>query len=156
AGSDGVDVATAVDITLTDQAVRLVDSTLKGPLGHGLCALLLGRSSTTRQGIFVLPEVIDVDYTGIIKIIMYTLTPPVSIPAGSKIAQLVPFQASVPRTTQKERGDVGFGSTGLPQILFAMDIRKGKPEELVELRNHHGETLRLQMIIDTGADVTII
>ncbi|KFV08525.1 hypothetical protein N340_00915, partial [Tauraco erythrolophus] len=62
--------------------------------------------------IFVLPGVIDADYTGIIKVMVYTLTPPVFIPKGSKIAQLVPFRACVPSSDDVERGEGGFGSTG--------------------------------------------
>ncbi|NWR81214.1 POK9 protein, partial [Centropus unirufus] len=155
-GSAGVDVATAVDIKLTTQKVQLVDSALKGPLGYGLGALLLGRSSTSRQGIFVVPGVIDADYNGIIKIMLYTLTPPVSIPAGSKIAQLVPFRSQVPNASIMDRGVGGFGSTGQLEVLFALDIQKNNPEEFIEIRHPCGEKLTLTRIIDTGADVTII
>ncbi|NWR81660.1 DUT nucleotidohydrolase, partial [Centropus unirufus] len=155
-GNAGVDVATAVDIKLTTQEVQLVDSTLKGPLGYGLSALLLRRSSTSRQGIFVVPGVIDADDTGIIEIMLYTLTPPVSIPAGSKIAQLVPFQSQIPNASTMDRGDGGFSSTGQPEVLFALDIQKNNPEKFVEIRHPCGEKLMLTMIIDTGADVTII
>ena len=147
---------TAVDVTLTTQDVQLVDSTLKGPLGYGLSALLLGRSSTSRQGIFVIPGVIDADYIGVIKIMLYTLAPPVSIPKGSKIAQLVPFQSQVPHSLAIDRGEGGFGSTGQPQVLFALDIQKSKPEEIVEIRHPSGEKLMLKMITDTGADITVI
>ncbi|KAJ7428363.1 hypothetical protein BTVI_00839 [Pitangus sulphuratus] len=42
-----VDVATAVDVTLETQEVVLIDSALKGPLGRGLSALLIGRSSVS-------------------------------------------------------------------------------------------------------------
>ncbi|NXE58307.1 DUT nucleotidohydrolase, partial [Casuarius casuarius] len=155
-GSAGVDVATAIDVMLTTGDIQLVSSTLKGPLGYGLSALLLGRPSTSRQGIFVLPGVIDADYTGVIKIMLYTLAPPVSIPKGSKIAQLVPFQSQVPYALAVARGEGGFGSTGQPQVLFALDIQRSKPEELVEIRHPSGGKLMLEMIIDTGADVTII
>ncbi|KFZ53110.1 hypothetical protein N338_02336, partial [Podiceps cristatus] len=156
AGSAGVDVATAVDITLTDQTARVVDSILSGPLGHGLSAFLLGPSSATRQGIFVLPGIIDADCTGVIKIMVYTLFPPVSIPAGSKIAQLVPFNACVPKTEKRQRGDKGFGSTGAPTIRFTTGIKKGKPEETVKLTNPFQESIVLRMILDTGADVTMV
>lgn len=140
----------------TTQEVKLVDSNLRGPLGHGLSALLLGRSSTFRQGIFVLPGVIDADYSGIIKIMIYTLAPPISIPAGSKIAQLVPFYSQIPHADPLKRREGGFGSTGQPQVLLALDIQKSKPEELVELKHPHGKTITFKMIIDTGTDVTII
>uniref|UniRef100_A0A663EFP4 dUTPase-like domain-containing protein n=1 Tax=Aquila chrysaetos chrysaetos TaxID=223781 RepID=A0A663EFP4_AQUCH len=121
-GSAGVDLATAVDITLVTSEVQLTDSDQKGPLRHGLSALLLGRSSVSRKGIFIVPGLIDADYCGVIKIMVYTLTPPVTIPAQSKIAQLVPFRARVPRAQAVERGPGGFGSTGEPQVLLAVDI----------------------------------
>ncbi|KAM4658291.1 uncharacterized protein AAGF69_008993 [Amazona ochrocephala] len=115
-GSAGVDVETAVETTLQDYSVYIIDSNMKGPLGYGLSALLFGRSSTSRQGIFVLPGVIDADYCGIIKIMVYTITPPVLIPQGSRIAQLIPFQSCVPQRGDSNRGEGGFGSTGVPQI----------------------------------------
>ncbi|NXC47655.1 POK9 protein, partial [Penelope pileata] len=156
AGSAGVDVETAVDVTLLTTGVYLLDSTVKGPLGGGLCALLLGRSSTSRQGIFVIPGVIDADYTGVIKIMVYTLTPPVSIPKGSRIAQLIPFRPCVPQPGDKERGDGGFGSTGSPQVYFTMDISKTKPELTVTMIEKGGDRKVIKMMLDTGADVTVI
>ncbi|XP_074755489.1 deoxyuridine 5'-triphosphate nucleotidohydrolase-like [Athene noctua] len=94
-GSAGVDVETAVDVTIQDQKVHLVDSNVEGPLGFGLSAFIIGRSLATRQGIQVLLGIINADYIGVIKIMVQTLTPPVFIPKGSRIAQLVPFKACV-------------------------------------------------------------
>uniref|UniRef100_A0A8C8AG30 dUTPase-like domain-containing protein n=1 Tax=Otus sunia TaxID=257818 RepID=A0A8C8AG30_9STRI len=111
-GSAGVDVETAVDITIQDQRVHLVDSNVTGPLGFGLSALLIGRSSTTCQGIQVLLGVIDADYTGVVKIMVQNLIPHVFILKGSKIAQLVPFKSCVPNIGEGNRGSGGFGSTG--------------------------------------------
>lgn len=157
AGSAGVDLATAVDTTLTTTAVRLIDSEQQGPLGHRLSALLIGRSSVSWQGIFVIPGIIDADYTGIIKIMVYTLTPPISIPRRSKIAQLIPFQACVPRVlTERRRSNGCFGSTGSPEILLAVDIARGKPKEKVTVTHPSGSSMGLTMLIDTGADVTVI
>ncbi|NXG17539.1 POK9 protein, partial [Grallaria varia] len=155
-GSAGVDVETAVDVALFTSEVQLIDSSIKGPLRHNVCALLLGRSSTSRQGIFVLLGVIDADYTGTVKMMVYTLTPPVSIPKGNGIAQLVPFRSCVPNPGDQMRGDRGFGSTGPLQVYFAMDILKGKPEVFVNLISKFGDSRQLKMMIDTGADVTII
>ncbi|NXW23490.1 DUT nucleotidohydrolase, partial [Circaetus pectoralis] len=154
--SAGVDLATAVDITLVTSEVQLIDSDQKGPLGHGLSALLLGRSSVSWKGIFIVPGLIDADYCGVIKIMVYTLTPPVTIPAQSKIAQLVPFRACVPRAQAVERGHGGFGSTGQPQVLLAVDIARGKPEEKVTIAHPKGQSLAMSMLRDTGADVTIV
>lgn len=151
-----MDLATAVDTTLVTTAVTLIDSDQRGPLGHGLSALLIGRSSVSRQGIFIVPSLIDADYTGIIKIMVYTLTPPITIPQGSKIAQLILFRLMVPRSLPKQRGAGGFGSTGSPDVLLAIDIARGKPEEKVVVTHPSGTSITLTMLIDTGADVTIV
>ncbi|NXI34171.1 POK9 protein, partial [Galbula dea] len=156
AGSTGVDVATAIEITLVTQAVQLIETEARGPLRHRLSALLLGRSSVSHQGIFVLPGSINADYCGVIKIMVYTLLPPVHVPKGSKIARLIPFKAAVPTAQQVVRGQGSFGSTGQPEVLLAIDIGKGKPEENVVLTNLKGEVCQLKVLIDTGADVTII
>ncbi|KAM6037313.1 LOW QUALITY PROTEIN: optineurin-like [Chlamydotis macqueenii] len=54
------------------------------------------------------------------------------------------------------RGRGGFGSTGAPAVLLAIDIARGKPEEKVTIKHPNGQSLALSMLIDTGADVTII
>ncbi|NXV24861.1 POK9 protein, partial [Cepphus grylle] len=156
AGSAGVDVATAVEATLVDSQVQCIPTDMKGPLGYGLSALLLGRSSVTRQGLFVLPGVINADFSGVIAIMVWTPTPPVHIPAGTKIGQLVPFKAAIPTAGTKERGDKGFGSTGRPDILLALDVSKAKPVQRVMLKEPGGHTCEINMLLDTGADVTII
>ncbi|NWV98377.1 POK9 protein, partial [Machaerirhynchus nigripectus] len=155
-GSTKVDLETAVEATLTDSSVRLIDSNVSGPLGNGLSAFLLGRSSSTRMGLEVVPGVIDSDCTGVVKITVRTLYPPVTIPKGSKIAQLVPFRACVPSAGNKERGDQGFGSTGQPEIYWAMDITRGKPNARVKITHPNGDSTFCQMMIDTGADVTLL
>lgn len=118
-------MATTVDITLLDTQVRLIDSALWGPLGHGLSALLMGRSSVSRRGVFVVPGLIDADFCGNIKIMVYTLHPPISIPKGEKIAQLIPFEAQVPYQGRQERGSGSFGSTGQPAVLLTKKFQKG-------------------------------
>uniref|UniRef100_A0A8C8RXB5 dUTPase-like domain-containing protein n=1 Tax=Pelusios castaneus TaxID=367368 RepID=A0A8C8RXB5_9SAUR len=121
-GSAGVDLATATDVTLQDDKVQVISTTVDGPLGHGLSALLIGRSSTSKQGLFVLPGLIDADYTGNIGIMIRALYPPVNIAAGTRIAQLIPFKGCVPKTAAVQRGPHGFGSTGSAQVAFAMEL----------------------------------
>ncbi|KAM6037438.1 LOW QUALITY PROTEIN: optineurin-like [Chlamydotis macqueenii] len=89
-GSAGVDLATAVDVTLTTSEVQLVDSDQQGP-AHSVV-----------------------------------------------------------------RGRGGFGSAGAPNVLLAIDIARGKPEEKVTIKHPNGQSLALSMLIDTGADVTTI
>uniref|UniRef100_A0A8U8B0B3 Uncharacterized protein n=1 Tax=Geospiza parvula TaxID=87175 RepID=A0A8U8B0B3_GEOPR len=88
-GGTRMDMETTVDITITDSAVHLVESNVKGPLGGGLSAFLLGRSSAIKRGLDIIPGVIDADYQGVIKIMVRTFFPPVSIPKGSQISQEV-------------------------------------------------------------------
>uniref|UniRef100_A0A8C5X1Z5 dUTPase-like domain-containing protein n=1 Tax=Malurus cyaneus samueli TaxID=2593467 RepID=A0A8C5X1Z5_9PASS len=108
----GIDLAVAESTIIKDSNVHILKSTVSGPLGHGLSALLIGRSSASKMGIFVLPGCIDADYTGNIGIMVKCFLPPVTIPFGSRIAQLIPFRSCVPNIGQNTRKDGGFGSTG--------------------------------------------
>uniref|UniRef100_A0A663F403 dUTPase-like domain-containing protein n=1 Tax=Aquila chrysaetos chrysaetos TaxID=223781 RepID=A0A663F403_AQUCH len=125
AGSAGVDVSTIETISLWNSQVHRVPVNAQGPLGNGLSALLLGRSSISLQGIFVLPGVIDADYTGRIYAMIWTPSPPVSIQEGSRIAQLVPFKSNVPCKVNKQRGNAGLGSTGLEFLSFQKNLGNG-------------------------------
>ena len=87
---------------------------------------------------------------------IHVLIPPVSIPKGTRIAQLVPFRSCVPNPGEVQLGDGGFDSTGKPQVYLAMDVTKGKPEKVVQLEEPDGVIVKKLMTIDTGADVTII
>jgi len=153
-----VDVLTTEDITLTDNSVHRIPVNAHGPLplGHDLSALLLGCSSIRAQGIFVSPGVIDADYTGPIQAMVWTPSPPVSIQAGTRLAQLVPFYDNVPCVENKERGSGRFGSTGQEkQIMWALEIQNKKPKMIVPLTLNN-VSLQFDMLIDTGADVTVI
>ncbi|NXD44689.1 POK9 protein, partial [Copsychus sechellarum] len=163
-GSAGVDLAVAGTITISDEQVHIVDSQTSGPLGHGLAALLLGRSNMSKRGIFILPGVVNADYTGIIKIMIKVFIPPVTIPEGSKVAQLIPFLLQVPKSRQVERRDRGFGSTGDKLVLLTQKITLQRPKVQVTIRNESGEDLTqllnlkdpIIMLLDIGSDVTII
>lgn len=74
-------LATAKPVTLTNSSVKAVSTGVWRPLDNNKSALLLGQSSTTMQGLFVLPGVIDGDYCGEIKTIVWTPTPPCFLPA---------------------------------------------------------------------------
>ena len=97
-GSAGVDLAASKSVTLLDNMVPLIPTGVYGPLGNGRSALLLGRSSTTLEGLFILPGVTDADYEWEIRIMAWTPGPPCSVTKGSKIAQLVYFTAAPPNS----------------------------------------------------------
>ncbi|NXW93931.1 POK9 protein, partial [Alopecoenas beccarii] len=158
AGSAGLDLATAHTVTLLDSSVHLLSTDISGPLPPKMQALLLGRSSTTLTGLFVLPGVIDADSTNEIKIMAWTPFPPCTVPRGSRIAQLVLIPKEVcslvlNQPHQQRQG--GFGSTGDPQILWVQSISQKRPICQCTLVRG-GQQVVLSGIIDTGADVTVI
>lgn len=82
--------------------------------------------------------------------------PPVHIPKGAKIGQLVPFYLAVPNARCMQRSDGSFGSTGLPELYLALEIQKKKPTQQLTLSYPNGVKCCVSMLIDTGADVTIV
>lgn len=120
-----------------------------------MAALLIGWSSATRMGLFVLPGVIDVDYTGEINIMLWTPIPPCTVPAGSRIAQLIYFQPSPPQRINISRDNNGFGSTGEPHVCWSQKVSQGRPNLTCVLQQGEQE-LKVTGILDSSADVTII
>ncbi|NWI64532.1 POK9 protein, partial [Todus mexicanus] len=164
-GSLAVDVATAVDVMLTDRQVTLIPTDASGPLYREtsvIGGLLLGRSSAGVKGLIVLPGVTDADFTGEIKIMAYTLCAPLYIPKGSKTAQIEALFNSQPNSERPRgignriRNKGSFGSTG-PAVLFTQKMTS-RPIQKVTLSISCDKDIRCEIypLLDTGADVTII
>ncbi|NWH67325.1 POK9 protein, partial [Geococcyx californianus] len=157
-GSLGLDLATAVDVTLIDGRPQKIPTGIKGPLAiNGQCcgALLLGRSSSSLRGLFVLPGLIDKDYEGEICIMAQTHFPPLHIPAHSKIAQLIPLPhlaADIAEGTP-ERGTGNFGSTG-SLALLTLPLAQRPVATVVFARQD--DSITLSALLDSGADLTIM
>lgn len=133
-GSAGLDLCATTRLVLTPQmGPQLVDSDFKGPLPEGTVGLLIGRSSTTMQGVIVHPGVIDSDYTGIVKIMVSSPRGIAAISPGDRIAQLLvlPSCHSLFPSADKERQGRGFGSSGTPYIGYAIDLEQ---RPLIELQ----------------------
>ena len=124
----------------------------KGPIGKGLSALLLGRSSATLQG------VIDADFTGQIYAMLSTPSPPVTIPEKTRIAQLILFKSCVPCADSREQGDQSFGSTGQPKAFWTKIISKDRPiiKATVIMPKAKPSQIEINGLSDTGSDVIII
>lgn len=114
-GSAVMDVSTLASTTINTMKVHEAPLQAKGPIGRGLSTLFIRRSSTTLQGIFV-HCVIDADFTG-----HYTLW------YQPQIAQLIPFQPSVPKTDPKVWRNWGFGSAGDPQVYWTQVVCDVRP-----------------------------
>ncbi|NXG62989.1 POK9 protein, partial [Hemiprocne comata] len=158
AGSACLDLATSCTVTILDSSVHLLPTGVVGPLPPATQALLLGRSSTTLTGLFVLPGVIDADSLLEIKIMAWTPFPPCTVPKGSRIAQLM----LIPKASDSRSNDRllpqrqgAFGSTGEPQILWVQSITQKRPTCRCTLICGNQRVV-LSGIIDTGADVTVI
>lgn len=157
-GSLGIDLAAAVNVTLKNQSVQKIPTGTHGPISRDkdLGALLIGRSSAGVAGLIVLPGVIDADYTGETMVCAYTLTPPLTITAGTRIAQLVVYKSIFTHETAQlpERGDRGFGSTQ-DAIVSLVHQMKTRPMVVLTLAMERS-TVQVSVTLDTGADVTII
>ncbi|KFZ50337.1 hypothetical protein N338_07614, partial [Podiceps cristatus] len=158
-GSLRLDLGTAADVTLIDNHPQKIPTGTIGPItikGQPQGALLLGRSSSGLKGLFVLRGVIDRDFTGEICIIAQTHFPPIHIPKGSRIAQLVP----IPQLTSQmitdhapTRGPAGFGSTG-ELALLTVPLNHRPVIRVTMIRD--GEQRQISALLDTGADITIV
>ncbi|MCX7879038.1 MAG: dUTP diphosphatase [Ignavibacteria bacterium] len=125
AGSVGMDVYAAVEDTLIIEpgGVSLVPTGIAIAIPDGYECQVRTRSGLAyRHGVFALnsPGTIDNDYRGEIKIILANFgKKPFEIHRGDRIAQLVFARyekvewEEVESLSQTERGEGGFGSTGL-------------------------------------------
>uniref|UniRef100_A0A8C3I1R2 dUTPase-like domain-containing protein n=1 Tax=Chrysemys picta bellii TaxID=8478 RepID=A0A8C3I1R2_CHRPI len=86
-GSAGIDLVNQknMDITLPGE-VLLMPSQIQGPLPEGTVGLVLPRSSASKQGLFVVPGVVDSDYGGIIHVQLWSHLPK-QLFQGDKICQ---------------------------------------------------------------------
>ncbi|NXR90298.1 POK9 protein, partial [Hypocryptadius cinnamomeus] len=158
AGSLGLDLAAAVKVTLMTTRPEKISTGVYGPIqikGQGYGGLLLGRSSVSIIGLFVLPSVIDADYKREIQIMAYTPFPPLTIEAGQRIAQFIPLpqlSSGVQPLKHNPRGAQGFGSSGL--AMLTMDLHS-RPKKKIKI-SYAGQTVELWGLLDTGADTSIV
>ncbi|KAJ7418412.1 hypothetical protein WISP_59192 [Willisornis vidua] len=150
ASSAVLDLAFSQPVLLLLTAVALIPIGVWGPLGAGVHTLLIGHSSTTRMVLFVLPGVINSASHSEIQIMAWTPVPPCYAPEGQQLAQLIPFYSASPPGKEK-RGSAAFGSTGMPQILWAKTISSSQAMMMCSI---DGDQFR--GLVDTGADVSII
>lgn len=88
----------------------MIPTQLRGPLPKDTVGLLLPRSHAPKKGIFVIQGIIDSDFTGIIKVQVWTyLSPKVNLRIS--ISQLVLLPYVSVNKLDNYQGDHGFGST---------------------------------------------
>ncbi|KFR10462.1 hypothetical protein N306_13268, partial [Opisthocomus hoazin] len=155
-GSLGIDLATTIDIVLNDTTVHEIPSNAVGPRINSdgrMKGLLVGRSSAGVKGLLIVPKVIDVNYADQIHIMVHTLCPPLFVPKGSKIAQVLVTGSSINHSLAKTfRENPSLDSTD-PAVYFTtkMDHR---PNMRIVLSQKNA-SVQTYAMLDTGADITI-
>jgi dUTP pyrophosphatase len=117
----GYDISAAEDAKVPSQGRMAVPTGISIGLPEGTYGRIAPRSGLAYKfGIDVLAGVIDQDYRGEVKVILYNSgVHPFNIQKGDRIAQLIiekietPDVAVVMDIDETERGDGGFGSTGV-------------------------------------------
>jgi dUTP pyrophosphatase len=123
-GDAGADLVCIEDVTLQPGERLLVSTGVAIALPAGYVGLVHPRSGlATKHGIGIVntPGTIDSGYRGELKVCLINLDPThaVSLPAGSRIAQLVIQEVitaqfiEVEHLDDTDRSDRGFGSTGI-------------------------------------------
>ena len=122
-GSSGFDIRAKEDRLIPKGGWALVKTGIKAEIPRGYELQVRSRSGLSfKQGVFVLnsPGTIDADYRGEIGVILANLGgEDFEVDAGDRIAQLVLAKvevadiSTVTLLTQTERGEGGFGSTGV-------------------------------------------
>ncbi|MBC8124379.1 MAG: dUTP diphosphatase [Candidatus Kapabacteria bacterium] len=124
-GAAGMDVYAAVDapVTLGAGQVAMIPTGLSVAIPRGFEMQVRSRSGlAAKQGVFALnsPGTIDSDYRGEILVILANFSKAdVVVERGTRIAQLVVARHEhvewnvVEQLTETERGEGGFGSTGV-------------------------------------------
>jgi dUTP pyrophosphatase len=123
-GDAGADLVCIEDVTLAPGERQLVPTGVAIGLPAGYVGLVHPRSGLANKhgiGIVNTPGTIDSGYRGELKICLINLDPKdsVTLPAGSRIAQLVIQEVmtaefvEVEELDDTERSDNGFGSTGI-------------------------------------------
>lgn len=119
-GSAGYDLFSAQNADILPNSRAIIETGIQLELPSGYFGQICGRSGlASKNGIMVGGGVIDNDYRGEIKVILFNMSHEVfQVKVGMKIAQLIclPFATLKPVEveclSESERGGKGFGSSG--------------------------------------------
>ena len=113
--SAGLDLYSSVDVCIEIGSIKKTNTGICVSLSENSYGSIRDKSSLAAKGLLTLGGVIDNDYTGEIIIIMTSLTEPIKIKQGQKIAQLIVSNIMYPEIKlvkflkSTERNDKGFG-----------------------------------------------
>lgn len=118
-GDAGLDIMTPITFVVPPDKWKIVDTGVHVLIPYGFVGLLTSKSGLMAKGITT-AGTIDNGYTGSIRAVVYNHSDkPMVFERGQKITQLVvmpillPYLETVDSMPATERGDNGFGSTGV-------------------------------------------
>lgn len=119
-GSAGYDLSSVSELTVIPSGFAKIPTGIAVSIPNGCYGRIAPRSSLSVKRVMVNGGVIDEDYRGEIYVILYNLgESPFQVKAGDRIAQLIferifhPEMVVVDELDRSDRGDAGFGSTGI-------------------------------------------
>ena len=122
-GDVGFDLTSREDLVLEPGQIKVVSVGIGFGFQTGVYGQTFSRSGMAIKGLTVIPGVIDTGYAGEVGAMMHNIgTSKFIIKIGDRIAQIVPIVVSmaplvlVDELPKTERGDKGFGSTGVNEI----------------------------------------
>lgn len=152
AGSAGLNLTITSDVNLQELGkVDIFDTVVSDPLLDSTMGLILGRSSTTTAGLFVLLGVTDLDFAGMIKVMVTPLQGFHHTSRGSRIAQLLLLSYCVSKVINWPRETGTFGSISDNMVNWTMTLSQNQPTLSITVNGKN-----MTGIIDTGADIKII
>ena len=120
--SAGLDLYSSCDLVIKPQSVGVIDTGLKMSLGYGIYGRIAPRSGLSLKFIGIGGGVIDSDYIGEVKVILFNHHPTdeFTVKVGDRIAQLVLEKVAYYNVTEVQCDDEafrgkrteGFGSSG--------------------------------------------
>jgi len=119
--SAGYDISTYDNYVIPPHGKQLIDTGLSFTVPKGTYGQLAPRSGMSCKGTHVGAGVIDRDYTGHVKVLLFNLNneEDIVISKGDRVAQLILKDIQTPEIEEVEelsltsRGSSGFGSTGV-------------------------------------------
>ena len=140
--SAGLDLYSSIDIDIEVGLIKKVNTGICISLAENSYGSIRDKSSLASKGLLTLGGVIDKDYTGEIIVTMTSLTEPIKIKKGQKIAQLIVSNIIYPEIKKvkflkdTERNNKGFGE------MDEIDFSKGFSDEIFEYFDMYNYKLR--------------
>ncbi len=116
----GLDLYSCEEVEILPNEIKTISTGIAIEIPKGYFGLIKDRSGLATKGLHVLAGVIDSNYRGEVKVVLINLSKEkIKIEKNSRIAQLIiiPYLKvniqEVEELSQTERGEKGFGSSGL-------------------------------------------